>query len=52
MPVTPEDAGPDTPWPEDLRTKGVNTEVVPKAGHGQMFDNLDGFVEVLLRAGF
>ncbi|MEM9585255.1 MAG: alpha/beta hydrolase [Pseudomonadota bacterium] len=52
MPATPEAAGPDTPWPDDLRAKGVRIEVVPNAGHGQMFDNLDGFVDVLVRTAF
>jgi len=52
LPTTPQDAGADTPWPDYLIASEVNIEVVPNAGHGLMFDNLDGFVEVLLRAAF
>ena len=40
----------DTPLPDYLHAHGVNTEVVPNAGHGQMFDNLDGFANILSTA--
>jgi pimeloyl-ACP methyl ester carboxylesterase len=49
----PENAGgvgPDAPDPEELKAHGVRIGVVPNAGHGQMFDNLDGFVDVLVEA--
>ena len=52
LPKTFEDVGPDTPWPERLRANGVGVEVVPGAGHGQMFDNLGGFVDILARIAF
>ena len=52
LPATDEQIGPDTPSPERLKLHGVNIGVVPNAGHGQMFDNLDGFVEVLSKFAF
>lgn len=39
--------GPDAPDPEELKANGVGVGIVANAGHGQMFDNLDGFVEVV-----
>ena len=42
----------DTPLPAEINARGVRTEIVPNAGHGQFFDNLDGFVGVLTRAAF
>lgn len=51
-PDTPNAIGPDTPSPDLLRSHGVGIEVVPGAGHGQMFDNLGGFVDILAKAAF
>lgn len=51
-PATPEAVGPDTPSPDLLRSRGVGIKVVPGAGHGQMFDNLDGFAEILGKLAF
>ena len=51
-PATPEDAGADTPWPALLTSHGVNIEIVPDAGHSQMSDNLDGFVEIIAKVAF
>jgi hypothetical protein len=52
VPKTPDAVGPDTPSPDVLKANGVGIEIVPDAGHGQMFDNLDGFVDILSRAAF
>lgn len=52
FPKTPDAVGPDTPSPDVLKANGVGIEIVPDAGHGQMFDNLDGFVDILSRAAF
>lgn len=52
FPTTPEETGPDTPSPDVFRAHGVNIEIVPNAGHGQMFDNLDGFVDILKKIAF
>ncbi len=52
LPATPEAIGPDTPSPDLLKSRGVNIGVVPNAGHGQMFDNLDGFVDILSKFAF
>ncbi len=52
LPATSEDFGPDTPSPELLCASGVGVAVVPGAGHGQMFDNLDGFVDLLAKVAF
>tara|TARA_R110002111_G_scaffold553_1_gene4643 strand:+ start:93 stop:899 length:807 start_codon:yes stop_codon:yes gene_type:complete len=41
---------PDAPDPGELKAHGVEVGVVPKAGHSQMFENLDGFVDVLIKA--
>lgn len=49
VPSNPDEVGADTPLPDELNAHGVNTEIVPNAGHGQMFDNLDGFVDILSR---
>lgn len=48
-PDTPDVVGPDTPSPDLLRSQGIGVEVVPGAGHGQMFDNLSGFVDILAK---
>lgn len=52
FPDTPEAVGPDTPPPDMLRANGVDVAIVPGAGHGQMFDNLNGFVDVLKKIAF
>lgn len=38
--------------PDLLFDNGVGIEIVPDAGHGQLFENLDGFVDMLTRAAF
>ncbi len=50
LPAQPEDATADAPDPGELQAHGVSVGVVPNAGHSQMFDNLDGFVEALQHA--
>ena len=52
VPQCQDDVGPDTPFPDELRAHGVETKIIPKAGHGLMFDNLDGFAEVLSLVAF
>jgi len=52
VPSNAEEVGADTPFPNELHAHGVKTEIVPNAGHGQMFDNLDGFVDILARIAF
>jgi pimeloyl-ACP methyl ester carboxylesterase len=52
VPATKDDAGPDTPFPDELHAHGIRTKIVPDAGHGQFFDNLDGFVDVLSKIAF
>jgi len=52
FPNVPEAVGPDTPSPDILRAKGIGIEIVPNAGHGQMFDNLDVFVDILAKVAF
>ncbi|PUB09491.1 alpha/beta hydrolase [Yoonia sediminilitoris] len=51
-PDTPDALGPDTPSPDLLRANGCGIEVVPGAGHGQMFDNLGGFVDIVAKVAF
>ena len=49
----PKDAAgvsPDAPDPEELQSHSIRVGVVPNAGHGQMFENLDGFVHELIKA--
>ena len=45
-----EDVTPDAPDPDELREHGIAVSVVPDAGHGLMWDNLDGFVEIFRQA--
>ena len=52
FPNTAEAIGPDTPSPDVLVANGIKIEIVPNAGHGQMFDNLDGFIDILLKSAF
>lgn len=52
VPSTADEVGADTPLPADLQAHGVNTEIVAKAGHGQMFENPGGFVEILVKVAF
>ena len=42
--------GPDAPDPDKLKEHGISVGVIPDAGHGQMFDNLEGFVDVVSEA--
>jgi pimeloyl-ACP methyl ester carboxylesterase len=42
-------ATPDVPGRSTLAAAGVETQVVPEAGHFMYFDNLDGYVAALLR---
>jgi len=50
MPKNAHEAGPDAPEPGKLEAHGIKIGVVPNAGHAQMFENLDGFVDVLIEA--
>jgi len=50
LPENAGDIGSDVPNPDDLRAHGIQVGIVPNAGHGQMFDNLNGFVDVLTAA--
>ena len=45
-----EDVTPDAPDPDELREHAIAVSVVPDAGHGLMWDNLDGFVEIFKQA--
>jgi pimeloyl-ACP methyl ester carboxylesterase len=46
-PTDQDQIGPDTPDPAVLKRHGIQVTVVPESGHAMMFDNLEGFVEVL-----
>ncbi|MBC7814583.1 MAG: alpha/beta hydrolase [Burkholderiales bacterium] len=49
----PENTGgvqPDAPDPKELERHGINIAVVANAGHGMIFENLQGFVDVLKTA--
>jgi pimeloyl-ACP methyl ester carboxylesterase len=50
LPENSGEVGPDTPEPSELEAHGISIGVVPNAGHIQMFENLDGFVSVLVQA--
>ena len=52
VPSNADEAGADAPFPDKLRAHGVNTKIVPNAGHGLMFDNLGGFVDILSKIAF
>ncbi|MCD9150115.1 alpha/beta hydrolase [Pseudophaeobacter flagellatus] len=52
FPTTLDTVGPDTPSPDLLREKDVGIAIIPGAGHGQMFDNLNGFVDILAKVAF
>ena len=52
FPKSPDAVGPDTPSPDVLKANGVGVEIIPDAGHGQMFDNPDGFVDILSKVAF
>ena len=41
---------PDAPDPDEMEGFGVQIAIVPNAGHAMMFDNLDGFVNILKQA--
>ena len=40
---------PDMPDPTELKENGILIDTVPNTGHFLMFENLDGFVEVLTK---
>ena len=46
-PKNPRDAKPDTPDPSELKENGITIDTVANAGHFLMFDNLDGFLDVI-----
>jgi hypothetical protein len=50
LPKEPNDVRPDAPDPEELKGSGIQIAIVPSAGHAMMFDNLNGFVDVLMGA--
>ncbi|MEH6556975.1 MAG: alpha/beta hydrolase [Oceanicoccus sp.] len=50
LPENTDEVGPDSPDPNELKARGIKIGVVPNAGHAQMFENLDGFVNVLIKA--
>lgn len=50
FPKEPNDVQPDAPDPEELKGSGIQIAIVPNAGHAMMFDNLDGFVNILKQA--
>ena len=47
IPNNPSDAKPDVPDPTELKEKGIIIDTVANAGHFLMFDNLDGFLDVI-----
>jgi len=49
IPNSPGDAKPDVPDPSELKEKGIIIDTVANAGHFLMFENLDGFVDVITR---
>jgi hypothetical protein len=50
LPQDSSEVGPDAPDPGVLKAHGINIAVVPNAGHAQMFENLNGFVDALTQA--
>ncbi len=50
FPKEPNDVRPDAPDPEGLKESGIHIAIVPNAGHAMMFDNLNGFVNILKQA--
>jgi pimeloyl-ACP methyl ester carboxylesterase len=50
LPANTGEVSPDAPEPSELEARGIQIGVVPNAGHAQMFENLDGFVDVLTKA--
>ena len=46
----PKKTLPDLPNPKELERFDIQTAIVPNAGHAMMFDNLEGFVNVLKQA--
>jgi pimeloyl-ACP methyl ester carboxylesterase len=49
LPKDRNEVGPDAPDPDELEAFDVQIAIVPNAGHAMMFDNLDGFVKVLMQ---
>ena len=50
LPRDPASALPDAPDPKELVKQGIQVLIVPNAGHGMMFDNPEGFAEVIQTA--
>lgn len=50
FPKEPNEVRPDAPDPEELTGSGIHIAIVPNAGHAMMFDNLNGFVNILRQA--
>jgi pimeloyl-ACP methyl ester carboxylesterase len=45
IPHPPNRSWPDAPYPEELRSHGVNIAIIPDSGHLMMIDNLSKFAE-------
>ena len=50
LPGNTGEVGADAPEPRELEAHGIQIGVVPNAGHSQMFENPDGFVDALVKA--
>jgi len=50
FPDRQDEVQPDVPDPNELKRFGVQIAIVSNAGHAMMFDNLNGFVNVLNQA--
>jgi pimeloyl-ACP methyl ester carboxylesterase len=50
LPENSGEVGADAPEPSELEAHGIHIGVVPNAGHLQMFENLDGFVDALVKS--
>jgi pimeloyl-ACP methyl ester carboxylesterase len=50
LPENSGGVGADAPDPSELKAHGIQIGVIPNAGHLQMFENLDGYVEALVKA--
>lgn len=49
VPDLPEEATPDAPFPDNLRGRGVEIEIVPRAGHLMVFENTTGSADAVAR---
>ncbi|MCY3413211.1 MAG: alpha/beta hydrolase [Candidatus Heimdallarchaeota archaeon] len=47
VPISKEDAMPDTPHPEDLNEIGIITLIIEHSGHLMMIDNVKGFAKAI-----